>query len=475
MTGRPVLIVDDERAVRYALEQVLRAEGHEVLTAASGVDALKLLQNQDIELVITDLAMPGMNGLELMAHIKAHDAAMPVVLITAHGSERVAVDAMRAGAYDYIPKPFDNDHVAAVVSRAVEARRLRLDNRRMAAERILGKRLVAESLPMRRLLDSAARVATRDVTVLVRGETGVGKELIGAYIHVNSPRNKKPLVRFNCAAIPGDLAESELFGHAKGAFTGANTAHRGFFAEADGGTLILDEVGELPLAVQAKLLRALQEGEIQPVGLGRVQKVDVRVIASTNRDLLADAKAGTFREDLYYRLAVVELVIPPLRDRRDDIAPLAYSLVSRYGERFGVPNLHFAPGVVDVLAKRDWPGNVRELDNTIARLAALASSDAITLADVAGPPTSSHNTGESEMPPSSDALLATTAPSPATAPSATGTPSSHAGLRAMVEAYESTLIAAMLAETDHNQSEAARRLQVSRVTLIDKMRKYGLA
>lgn len=453
MTGRPVLVVDDERAVRYALEQVLRAEGHQVVSAASGAEALGLLQNQDIELVLTDLAMPGMNGLELLARVRAHDATLPVVLITAHGNERVAVEAMRAGAYDYIPKPFDNDHVAAVVSRAVEARRLRLDNRRMAAERVLGKRLIAESPSMRRLLDSAARVAARDVTVLVRGETGVGKELIGAYIHVNSPRHKGPLVRFNCAAIPGDLAESELFGHARGAFTGANTQHRGFFAEADKGTLILDEVGELPLAVQAKLLRALQEGEIQPVGLGRVQKVDVRVIASTNRDLLADAKAGTFREDLYYRLAVVELLIPPLRDRREDVAPLCASLVARYGERFGIPDLHFAEGVVEVFSQRDWPGNVRELDNTIARLAALVSGDTISLADVE---------------PAHGSAPQNAGPSPVAATPISG------GLRAMVEHYEAQLIASMLQETDHNQSEAARRLQVSRVTLIDKMRKYGL-
>ncbi|MCA9517757.1 MAG: sigma-54-dependent Fis family transcriptional regulator, partial [Myxococcales bacterium] len=294
-----VLVVDDERAVRYALHALLAGEGLEVLTAAGGREALALAEEHEIACVLTDLAMPEMHGLDLLAALHALDAALPVIVITAHGSERVAVDAMRRGAYDYLPKPFDNDHVVAVVTRALEAHRLRLDNRRLVAERALGKRLVAESAPMRRLLDAAARVATRDVTILLRGETGVGKELVGAFVHVNSPRAARPLVRFNCAAIPGDLAEAELFGHAKGAFTGAHAARRGFFAEADGGTLILDEVGELPLGVQAKLLRALQEGEIQPVGLGRVQKVDVRVVASTNRDLLAEAQAGRFREDLY--------------------------------------------------------------------------------------------------------------------------------------------------------------------------------
>ena len=439
-----IMVVDDERSVRYALSELLTGEGHEVTACASGAEALAHAQRHDVDVVVTDLAMPGMSGLELLAQLRAMDATLPVVLITAHGNERVAVEAMRAGAYDYLPKPFDNDHVAAIVARASEARRLRADNRRMAAERVLGKRLVAESRAMRQLLDAAARVAARDVTVLVRGETGVGKELIGAYVHVNSLRAKKPLVRFNCAAIPGELAESELFGHVKGAFTGAHAAHRGFFVEADGGTLILDEVGELPLPVQAKLLRALQEGEIQPVGLGRVQKVDVRVIASTNRDLLAQAKAGLFREDLYYRLAVVELTIPPLRERRDDIAPLAQAFLARYAERFNVPDLAFGPGVIEALTRRDWPGNVRELDNWVARATALAATDTITLEDVA----------TTEAPVEREA--------------------SRAGLRAQVEAFEAKLIAETLHATGHNQSEAARRLQVSRVTLIDKLRKYGL-
>lgn len=463
-----VLVVDDERGVRYALEAVLSAEGHEVLTAASGAEALTLMGQHELELVVTDLAMPSMTGLELMAELKQLDPSLPVVLITAHGNERVAVDAIRQGAYDYLPKPFDNDHVAAVVKRAIEARRLRVDNRHLAAERVLGRRLIAESAAMRRVLSGAARVGRRDVTVLVRGETGVGKELVAAYLHASSPRAKKPCVRFNCAAIPGELAESELFGHAKGAFTGAHTARRGFFAEADGGTLILDEVGELPLAVQAKLLRALQEGEIQPVGLGRVQKVDVRVIASTNRDLLAEAKAGRFREDLYYRLAVVELFVPPLRERRDDIVPLANEMLARYAERFSIHGLHFGPGLVEALREHDWPGNVRELDNTIARLAALATDDVIGLPDLHAA-LGQHDDGRRPRPEPSLAEPVTHE-----GPSTTFASNPQLGLRAQVEAYERHLIEAMLVETNHNQSEAARRLQVSRVTLIDKIKRYGL-
>src|SRR6185312_16008719 len=229
------------------------------------------------------------------------------------------VAAMKQGAYDYVAKPFDIDELSVVIERALEARRLRVDNRRLAAEQTLGRRIVGASRPMRRLLEATSRVASRDVTVLVRGETGTGKEFVAELLHAQSTRAQKPLVRFNCAALPADLADAELFGHVRGAFTGANASRPGFFAQADGGTLILDEVGELPPAVQAKLLRALQEGEIQPVGSGRIDKVDVRVVAATNRDLAADVKAGSFREDLYYRLAVVELVVPPLRDRKDDI------------------------------------------------------------------------------------------------------------------------------------------------------------
>lgn len=457
-----VLVVDDERGVRYALEAVLSAEGHEVLTASSVQEALKIIHSTEVEAVVTDLAMPGVSGMELLKQLHAHDSTLPVVLITAHGNERIAVEAIRHGAYDYLPKPFDNEHLALVVGRAVEARRLRVNNGHLRAERVLGKRLVAESAQMRRVLAGAARVGSRDVTVLIRGETGVGKELVAAYVHAHSPRVSKPCVRFNCAAIPGELAEAELFGHAKGAFTGAHAARRGFFAEADGGTLILDEIGELPLNVQAKLLRALQEGEIQPVGLGRVQKVDVRVIASTNRDLLAESKAGRFREDLYYRLAVVEVVIPPLRERRDDIIPLAQELLARYAERFSLSQLQFEDGVLEVLRAYEWPGNVRQLDNTIAGLAALTTNSTITVAEVQRVLTpTEHPTTETYGLPNEGFSMVSKAESPKS-------------LREQVESFEAGLIAAMLEETGHNQSEAARRLQVSRVTLIDKMRRYGL-
>ena len=461
-----VLLVDDEPGVLFTLGELLVERGHRAVSARSGEEALTKLDEADA--VVTDLSMPRMSGLELLAQIAQRDPALPVILLTAHGSEKVAVAAMKQGAYDYVAKPFDIDELAVVIERALEARRLRVDNRRLAAEQTLGRRIIGSSRPMRRLLEATSRVASRDVTVLVRGETGTGKEFVAELLHAQSQRAKNPLVRFNCAALPADLADAELFGHVRGAFTGATAGRPGFFAQANGGTLILDEVGELPLAVQAKLLRALQEGEIQPVGSGRIDKVDVRVVASTNRDLAADAKVGTFREDLYYRLAVVELVVPPLRDRKDDIPALAAEFARRYGDRFGLGTITLEPALIDALGRTEWPGNVRQLENTIARLAALSAGGVIGLADLEaanGTPSSSSST---ELAISDAADAGDEHAGPVT--DARNGPS----LKEQVEAFERGLVARALDATGGNQSEAARRLGVSRVTLIDKMKKYGL-
>jgi two-component system response regulator AtoC len=473
-----VLLVDDEPGVLFTLSELLTERGHRVLTARSGPEGLGKLDEADA--VLTDLSMPGMDGLELMGHVVQRDPALPVLLLTAHGSERVAVAAMKQGAYDYLTKPFDIDEIAVVIERALEARRLRVDNRRLAAEQTLGRRIIGASRPMRRLLEATSRVASRNVTVLVRGETGTGKEFVAELLHAQSARSKHPLIRFNCAALPAELADAELFGHVKGAFTGATAGRPGFFAPADGGTLILDEVGELPPAIQAKLLRALQEGEIQPVGSGRIEKVHVRVVASTNRDLAADAKAGTFREDLYYRLAVVELVVPPLRDRKDDIPALAEEFARRYGERFGLGQIALEPALIDALVRADWPGNVRQLENTIARLAALSAGGMIGLADYlaatgGGAPAPAGGTSSSE--PAVAAAAAALAAADAEGPDdAAPVPDARSGpsLKEQVEAFERGLVARALESTGGNQSEAARRLGVSRVTLIDKMKKYGL-
>ena len=304
---------------------------------------------------------------------------------------------------------------------------------------------------MQRLLRVVARVGPKDITVLVGGETGTGKELVASLVHAQSIRSSAPLVMFNCAAIPGELAEAELFGHARGAFTDAVEARRGFFAQADGGTLVLDEVGELPPTVQAKLLRVLQQGEIQPIGAGRVERVDVRVVACTNRNLAAEVREGRFREDLYYRLAVVELVVPPLRDRREEIPALAAEFARRYGERFGNEDVQLSAELVELLCHAPWPGNVRELENAVARMVALGTGAEIGVEAFARAPS---------------LAAAKTVAKPITEE----TPS----LRDEIETLERSVIARTLAAVRGNQSEAARRLGLARGTLMDRLRKYGL-
>ncbi len=453
-----VLVVDDEPGVRFTLQEVLAERGHQTVGAASGDEALTRMEGVDAAVV--DYTMPGMDGLTLLTKLRERDATLPVMLLTANGSERVAVRAMKAGAYDYLTKPFDIDEVALVVERALETRALRAENRRLVVERAVGRRIIGDAPAMRRLLESVERVASRDVTVLVRGETGTGKELVASLLHAQSRRRAGPLVRFNCAAIPAELAEAELFGHAKGAFTGAVAARKGYFAQADGGTLVLDEVGEIPLALQPKLLRALQEGEIQPVGSGRVERVDVRVVASTHRDLLAEVRAGRFREDLYYRLAVVELTVPALRERREDIPALAEEFARRCAEKFGLEPVRLSPALVDHLARAEWPGNVRELENTLARLIALGDGGELGLSslpvvtNVARTPTVAHD----DEPADEVARAA----------------GDRLTLREQVEAFERGIIAHTLRTCGGNQSEAARRLGTSRVTLIDKIHRYKL-
>jgi two-component system response regulator AtoC len=432
-----VLVVDDEPAVRFALEEAL-AE-HQVVSAASAAEALPLAAGVDT--VVTDLVMPGEDGLALAARLRDLDPELPVVLLTARGSEKIAVAAMKAGVHDYLTKPFGVEELRLVVARAIETRQLRRAGHDLALERLVGRSIIGDSPAWRALMEQVRRAGRRDVTVLVRGETGTGKELIAAALHAESGRREGPLVRFNCAALPATLAEAELFGHARGAFTGATADRRGFFAQADGGTLVLDEVGELTPGVQAALLRALQGGEIQPVG-GRLHKVDVRVVACTNRDLAAEVAAGRFRQDLYYRLAVVELVVPPLRERRQDIPLLIEALRRRWAARLGVDEARFSPALTAALAARDWPGNVRELENAIVRI--------LTLGD------------GGEVGPEALGALATAGPA------------EGGSLRAQLDAFERHLLARVLAECGGNQSEAARRLGITRTTLLDKLKRHGL-
>jgi len=452
-----VLLVDDDPSVLFALSEVLTSRGHDVVSASGGAEALARLDGTDpVGVVVTDLSMPGMTGLELLEQVRGRDDTLPVVVITAHGSERAAVDAMKRGAYDYLSKPFDNDEVCYSVERALETRALRAAARAKVVEKTLeasGVRIVGQSPALMRSIETARRLASKDVTLLVRGETGTGKELFASLLHAESRRAGKPLVRFNCAAIPTELAEAQLFGYARGAFTGAAGAHAGYFVQANGGTLVLDEVGELSLAIQAKLLRVLQEREVQPLGSTHVEKIDVRLISSTHRDLLAEVKAGRFREDLYYRIAVVEIVVPSLRERKEDIAPLAREFARKYSERFGLPEVaELSPELISMLVEAPWPGNVRQLENAIARCVALATGKLI------GP----------------SALVFATS-----AGAAEGGGASNNGegpnYREQMDAFERNLLASALTTASGNQSEAARRLGLSRATLYDRLQRYGLS
>ncbi|MEP7053433.1 MAG: sigma-54 dependent transcriptional regulator [Pseudomonadota bacterium] len=446
-----VLIVDDESAVLFLLREVLEERGHQVLSASSGVEAKALADSgklEDVELVLTDFAMPELDGLGLMAHLRRQNPELPVVLLTARGSERLAVRAIKEGAFDYLSKPFELEDLEAVVARALETGSLRRQARREAAQSLLGRPFVGRAPAFRRVVDRALKLADRNVPVLVRGETGSGKELLASLLHTGSERRSAPLVRFNCAAIAAEVAESELFGHARGAFTGAGAPHRGYFAQARGGTLVLDEVGELPQKLQPKLLRAVQFGEIQPVG-GSVTQVDVRIVACTHRDLGAEVRAGRFREDLLYRLAVVELTMPPLRQRREDIALLAEVFARSAGERFGIEGVTLLPELQSALATRDYPGNVRELENIVTRMVAFSDGGPLGRAALEDPGA---------------------APSPATPAG-----SKVGSFRERVEGLERSLLTDALSAAGGNQSEAARNLGLSRVTFLDKLKRYGLA
>jgi two-component system response regulator AtoC len=448
-----VLVIDDDPSLRFTLEAVLSDAGLVVEAQSGGASALAAFEARGADVVLTDLAMPEVDGMQVLERMRASDPSVPVVMLTAHGSERAAVAAMKAGAFDYLPKPFDPDELVLAIRRAIEWRGLRLQNARLRTEAALGRTIIAESAAMRRVMDVVARVAPKDVTVLLTGESGAGKDVLASVLHAHSRRADRVMVRFNAAAIPSELAEAELFGHTRGAFTGAQTARQGYFQQAHKGTLFIDEIGELPPAIQAKVLRALQSGEVQQLG-GRPETVDVRLVAATNRDLQADVKAGRFREDLFYRLNVVPIRVPSLRERPEDIEPLVRTFVRTYADRYGMGTVDVEPALVEALRASAWPGNVRELENTVARLLALAPDERITLALwrslSAGP-------------------AASAAPA-----SPAGDPGAGHPLRARVEAFERSLIAEAFDSAGHNQSETARRLGVSRPALIEKLHKYGL-
>lgn len=455
--GCAVLVVDDDAGVLFTLKELLDSEGFAVSTASDGQAALAAFDAEPVPLVVTDLRMPKMDGMQLLHELLRRPNAPRVIVITAHGSERQAVEAVKAGAYDYFRKPFDNEELVTVVRRAVESIRLNEENERLAGELALSRTLVFSSEAMRRLSVLVGRVAPRDTTVLISGESGTGKERVAEAIVRASPRAARPYIRFNCAALSPELVEAELFGHAKGAFTGAHRARLGLFREAHGGTLLLDEVGELAPSTQAKLLRVLQESEVRAVGEEHSRPIDVRILAATHRDLESLVRGGSFRDDLYYRLAVVTLRVPPLRERTDDIPLLARFFLSRQADRFGIEHVSASDALMARLLAHAWPGNVRELENAIENLVVLSPPEGLDLDLLPRGGAKKTGVGDEPEPGSDDA-----------------TTTQGLTLRQRLDAHERGIIVEALRQAGGNRSLAASRLGVSRVTLHDKLNKYGI-
>jgi len=378
-----ILVVEDEEKLRRVIELQLRGSGFEVQAVGSAEEALKAVDNAD--LILTDLRLPGIDGLELLSRLRAQNSAVPVVVMTAFSSIETAVEAMKAGAVDFLPKPFSLDHLMAVVTRSMEVRQLRDENRQLREEldhRYQFDNIVGRSPAMREIFATIERVAPTRATVLLAGESGVGKDLIARAIHHHSPRRGRPFVKINCTALPENLMESELFGYEKGAFTGANTMKPGKFEQADTGTVFLDEIGDVPLSVQVKLLRILQEREFERLGSNKTRHIDVRVLAATNVDLRVALEQGTFREDLFYRLNVMPLNIPPLRERREDIPFIAEYLVDKLSKDLGSQVKAIAEDAIARLMEYHWPGNVREMENVLERSMVLASGPVLHAADI---------------------------------------------------------------------------------------------
>ena len=450
-----ILIVDDDRGHLTSLRTVIRSWGYEVTTVEDGLEAVEAVKESPVDLILMDVRMTNMSGIEALAHIKRFNPSIPIIIMTAYSSVESAVEALKGGAYDYLIKPFDFEVLKLSIERACEHAGLKAENEDLRArlqEDFERPDIIGKSATMKALMDMLAMVAPSEATVLITGESGTGKELIARSLHYNSARKAHPLVTVNCAALTESLLESELFGHEKGAFTGADRRREGRFMQANGGTIFLDEVGETSSRMQAKLLRVLQEKEIQRVGSEAVLQVDVRVVAATNRDLEEDVQAGRFREDLFYRLNVMHLTVPPLRDRQEDIPLLAQHFLGKYARRNRKTVRGFAPLAIDMLLKYGWPGNVRELENAIERAVILLSGEHVT---------------EKQLP----LRIVREHPGHATAPD-TAMPATD-GTRTL-EDMEKEAIVSTLAAADGNKSETARRLGISRKTLHNKLKAFGL-
>jgi two-component system nitrogen regulation response regulator NtrX len=447
-----ILIVDDEDGIRRVLRQLLEYEGHEVRTAASGGEALELFPEFRPELTFLDVKMARLDGLEVLVRLRQLDPRALVVMISGHGTIETAVEATRRGAYDFLEKPLDTDRILLTLRNALQQHGLAEENARLRDEVESRYEIVGRSHAVRALIERIEMVGPTEARVLITGENGTGKELVARAIHRLSPRADKPFIEINCAAIPAELIESELFGHVKGSFTGAFADRTGKFELAHGGTLFLDEIGDMSPAAQAKVLRVLQEGLVTRVGGERPARVDVRVVAATNKELEREIEAGRFREDLYFRLNVVPIVVPPLRERREDIPMLVQHFVDRALDEQRLSRRHFAPAALDALTRMEWPGNVRELRNTVERLLILARGPEITAADIerlaGAPPT------QGAIP--ADLLAATT-------------------FAVFKESAERAYILAKLREYDWNISETARAIEMPRSNLYKKIDRFRLA
>ncbi|MBV8831500.1 MAG: sigma-54-dependent Fis family transcriptional regulator [Acidobacteriaceae bacterium] len=451
MTPARILIVEDEDKLRRVMQLQLESAGYEVDGAATAEQSLPLATLAD--LVITDLRLPGMDGLELISQLQSRGIGVPVIVITAHGSVETAVQAMKMGAADFLQKPFSLDHLNTVVEKVLAVQSLRAENQRMREQldqRYEFDKIIGRSPAMREIFHTVERVAPTRATVLIAGESGVGKDMIARAIHQHSPRKNQAFVKINCTALPENLMESELFGYEKGAFTGANSSKPGKFEQADGGTTFLDEIGDVPGNIQVKLLRILQERQFERLGSNVTRKVDVRVIAATNVDLRAALEQGRFREDLYYRLNVVPINMPPLRDRKEDIPFLALHFVNKLSKELGTGPKEISPAAVDRLLDHSWPGNVRELENTIERSLVLASGDILQPADIRieAPRNSSAASGTQQAPilPEGETL----------------------------EHWEQMMIREALRRANGNKSQAARMLGLTRNALRYRLSQMGL-
>ncbi len=455
MTSR-ILVVEDEHAIRLALKGLLRREGFEVELAENGEIAIEKIREGDFDLVITDLALGrGKSGMDVLRAAKQERPETGVVMITAHGSEKIAVEAMKSGADDYVPKPFDNDELRVVVARSLERHRLQRENRllREQVQRDFGfDQLIGAGASMRRVFETIQKVAETDLSVMIRGESGTGKELVAQALHTTSSRRAHPFVAVNCAAINRELVESELFGHEKGAFTGADRRRIGRFESAEGGTIFLDEIGDMSLETQAKVLRVLEERKLERVGGAETIEVDVRVVSATHRDLEEDIQTGKFREDLYYRLKVVEIDLPPLRERIEDFPALADRFLGQVATRLDREKKELGSAALARLARHSWPGNVRELRNVLERAAVLAMDSEISEADL-------------QLESAADVV-------PPTVP---GLELSFSDAKKQtVETFERQYLSEALRENEGNVSRTAGAIGMVRQSLQQKIRELGL-